>query len=152
MRILDTRRPLRPRLTLVAILALALLASVVVPHARNHAWAQNEALSDQSTVDTLTADGSPQQESTVPNSGQQEMILKDVLVVPTEAIHTEGNQTWCFVKTEHGLAKRKVKLSQRDSQFVQVIDGVKAGEQVLLFGDDTRSLKRRNPLTRTNSF
>ena len=44
MRILDTKRPLRPRLTLGSILLLAIIASLVVPQLRPRAWGQSEQL------------------------------------------------------------------------------------------------------------
>jgi len=45
MRILDTDRPLRPRLTLGSILVLTVIASFVVPQVRPEVWAQNEGIS-----------------------------------------------------------------------------------------------------------
>jgi len=70
--------------------------------------------------------------SVVPLSAKQEEVLKDVLVIPVAAVHNFGDGTLCFVETPNGLEQRTVQLGQSDSSFVQVIDGLKEGERVLL--------------------
>jgi membrane fusion protein, heavy metal efflux system len=52
------------------------------------------------------------------------------LAVPASAIQTMGGETVAFVRTHDGFLKRQVVLGQSDDRVVEVISGLRAGEEV----------------------
>lgn len=57
---------------------------------------------------------------------------ENVLRLPKSSLMLSENQTICFVKSGWFLETRVVSVELGDSQFVEIIDGLKEGEQVLL--------------------
>lgn len=63
--------------------------------------------------------------------------LKDVLHVPIHAVVAEEGDHFCFVPKAEGFEKRTVKIGKNNLHYVEVLDGLKEGELVLLY--DPRS-------------
>ena len=64
-------------------------------------------------------------------------IFEKRLLVPQEAVLQRGGRPLVFV-VENGLAKwRYIQIGQENEQFVEVLDGVKEGEQVIVEGHMT---------------
>jgi membrane fusion protein (multidrug efflux system) len=60
--------------------------------------------------------------------------LKDVLVLPQDAIVQELGEKFVFT-VENGLAnKKKVAIGKRDNGKLEVLDGIKEGETAIVFG------------------
>jgi HlyD family secretion protein len=60
----------------------------------------------------------------------------EVLSVPTGALFRRGDQ-WAVFVEEHGVARERViTLGERNTRQAQVLEGLKAGEQVLLHPSD----------------
>jgi len=59
-------------------------------------------------------------------------ILPEVLMVPLEAVINEEGETVCYVKSKNGQGteKRKVKPGKSNDHFVQILEGLKLGEEV----------------------
>ncbi len=71
-------------------------------------------------------------------------ILPDVLMVPIEAVVNEDGEPVCYVKRKDlGPEKRKVKPGKSNDHFVQILDGLRAGEEVDL--SPTRSGDEEKP-------
>ena len=70
--------------------------------------------------------------SIAPLSVEREKVLKDILVVPAAAVRGRGEGTSCLVETPQGLEQRTVQLGRSNSSFVEVLDGLKVGDRVLL--------------------
>ncbi len=58
-------------------------------------------------------------------------LLKDVLVVPVQCIANRGGKKICYVQTNSSQA-REVKTGPYNDKFVQILEGLKEGEKVLL--------------------
>jgi membrane fusion protein (multidrug efflux system) len=58
----------------------------------------------------------------------------DVVVVPTEAIVREGDETAVFVVAGNKAARRAVVTGIVDGKHVEIREGLKAGEQVIVHG------------------
>ena len=89
--------------------------------------------------------------SIMPASAEPEQVLRNVLVIPVGAVRKGGDRVSCFVETTQGIEQRTVQLGQSDSSFVQVIDGLKEGEKVLLGPvslDDQPGQTQRRPRVR----
>lgn len=61
--------------------------------------------------------------------------LEDVLSVPVQAVIQENGETWCFVEDEHGLVRRAVQLGQTNNTYVEIREGLAAGDRVVLNPD-----------------
>lgn len=57
---------------------------------------------------------------------------QNVLRIPVQAIVAEGKETSCYVKSADGVEKRKVTTGLSDNQYVEIKDGVREGEEVLV--------------------
>lgn len=68
--------------------------------------------------------------ATVKRVGVKSGYVEDALVVPVTAVHGEGADTWVEVKEDSTWSKRKVTLGITDGALVQVVSGLKEGEQV----------------------
>lgn len=55
------------------------------------------------------------------------------LQVPVQSVIGEGAEHLVFVALERGFDKRAVKIGKSNNHFVQVLEGLKEGERVLLF-------------------
>ena len=58
----------------------------------------------------------------------------DVIVVPAEAIVREGNETAVFVAAGNKATRRAVVTGIADGKHVEIREGLKAGEQVIVHG------------------
>jgi HlyD family secretion protein len=67
---------------------------------------------------------------------QTKLTLSDpakALLIPNGAFYNETRGNWVFVVTPDGsqAVKREVRLGRRNAEFVEVLDGLEAGERVL---------------------
>jgi HlyD family secretion protein len=55
------------------------------------------------------------------------------LLVPNGAFYNETGGNWIFVVTPDGggAIKRNVRLGRRNAEFIEVLEGLEAGEKVL---------------------
>lgn len=58
--------------------------------------------------------------------------LEDVLSVPVQAVFSDREQTFCFVRKGNGYAIQKVKVGRQNKDFIEIIEGLVAGEEVSL--------------------
>lgn len=59
--------------------------------------------------------------------------ISDVLMVPIDAVLNDDGKTVCFVKGPMGVnEKRVVKVGRGNESFVEIVDGLKEGDQVSL--------------------
>jgi multidrug efflux pump subunit AcrA (membrane-fusion protein) len=58
--------------------------------------------------------------------------LKQVLLVPVNAVFTHEGRTYAYVK-DGGIAPRELKLGSNNDTHAVVLDGVREGETVLLY-------------------
>ncbi|WP_435006402.1 efflux RND transporter periplasmic adaptor subunit [Tundrisphaera lichenicola] len=56
----------------------------------------------------------------------------DVLAVPTEAVAVENGEEVCYVAGVEGLTRRAVTLGKADRDLLEVTEGLKEGDQVVL--------------------
>jgi RND family efflux transporter MFP subunit len=59
-------------------------------------------------------------------------LLKDVALVPVEAIVQIDGDDWCYVETGGAIERRLVKLGTTNERFVQIRKGLSKGERVVL--------------------
>jgi HlyD family secretion protein len=59
-------------------------------------------------------------------------VLHDVLSVPIQALIQRSKETWCYVSSGGSIEKRIVKLGKTNEKFVEILDGLKEGESVIL--------------------
>jgi hypothetical protein len=62
--------------------------------------------------------------------------LNDVLAVPVQAVCTRGTESTCLVASGAGQDRRQVSLGWSDDHFIEVTEGLDAGEVVLLSSAD----------------
>ncbi|MHB8968939.1 MAG: efflux RND transporter periplasmic adaptor subunit [Pirellulaceae bacterium] len=58
--------------------------------------------------------------------------LKDVLCVPAQAIVQRRDETWCYVADQGHLTQQPVKVGQTNDKFVEIVEGLQEGAQVVL--------------------
>lgn len=58
--------------------------------------------------------------------------LKNELVVPIQVVSNRVGKKLCFVATPSGIEEREVKTGVFNDTFVQIVDGLQEGEEVLL--------------------
>jgi hypothetical protein len=61
--------------------------------------------------------------------------LKGVLSIPVQAVAQVKKDTWCYVHSDEGVERRLIKLGRSNDKFVQVIEGLSAGDRVILNTD-----------------
>ena len=74
-----------------------------------------------------------------------EMILaelENVLSVPIAAVFTEGDKTLCYRITDDGFEPVEVKLGGENDEYVQILSGVKEGDEVSLIKPGQKSAKK----------
>lgn len=83
---------------------------------------------------TVKIDGEP--ESLKPGMTAEVEILiahlKDILSIPVAAVVTQRGKHLCWVQNPTGYQKRNLLLGLSNDQFVEVKDGLKAGDEVIL--------------------
>ncbi len=58
--------------------------------------------------------------------------VENALAVPVQAVHTERNNRYCYVPAPGGGVRRvPVKIGRASETFVEITDGLKAGDRVL---------------------
>lgn len=68
----------------------------------------------------------------------------DAVMVPEESVIAEGERTFVFVAEDDRAARRAVRLGQRVVGFVEIVDGLQTGEQVVVQG--TQRLRDGAPI------
>ncbi|MFB0525094.1 MAG: efflux RND transporter periplasmic adaptor subunit, partial [Phycisphaerae bacterium] len=58
--------------------------------------------------------------------------LRDVLIVPIQVVANRAGRKVCYVATPEGPQEREVQTGAFNDTFVQIIDGLQAGDEVLL--------------------
>lgn len=58
--------------------------------------------------------------------------LAKVNAVPIQAIVQRGDRNWIYINSEGRVVRRKVSLGPSNDQYVSVLDGISAGDQVVL--------------------
>lgn len=58
--------------------------------------------------------------------------LQDVVAIPVQAVVQIDDQNWCHVRSGSGLERRPVKLGLTNDKFVQIVEGLAEGEEVVL--------------------
>ncbi|HRX79387.1 MAG TPA: efflux RND transporter periplasmic adaptor subunit, partial [Pirellulaceae bacterium] len=61
--------------------------------------------------------------------------LEGVLSIPVQAVAQVKKDTWCYVHSDEGVERRLIKLGRSNDKFVQVIEGLSAGDRVILNTD-----------------
>ncbi len=56
--------------------------------------------------------------------------LSDALTVPVSAVVEQRGQFFCWAKTQQGPQRRPLKLGRTNDKLIEVVDGVKEGEEV----------------------
>jgi HlyD family secretion protein len=57
---------------------------------------------------------------------------ENVIVLPQEAMHTEGGKDFVYVKSAQGFEKREVRTGLESATRVEIASGLKVGEEVAL--------------------
>ncbi len=58
--------------------------------------------------------------------------IENAVQVPVNAVNLEGEETVCYVQNLLGAERRKVKTGEFNISFIQILEGIEAGESVLL--------------------
>ena len=58
--------------------------------------------------------------------------IEDVVSVPVQAVVQVEQHTWCYIESASGVERRDVKIGRSNDKFVHVIEGVNAGDRVVL--------------------
>ncbi len=58
--------------------------------------------------------------------------LADITFVPVQSVFVENNERFVFRKTMNGYERRPVKIGSHNSEYVELMEGLDAGDQVLL--------------------
>jgi HlyD family secretion protein len=58
--------------------------------------------------------------------------LKNVIAVPVQCISIRAGKKVCFVQTRSGSEEREIKTGPYNDKFIQIVEGIKEGENVLL--------------------
>jgi HlyD family secretion protein len=62
--------------------------------------------------------------------------VKDVLAVPLQAVYVKEGKYFCFVDAGGRPGRREVKLGESNASSVAVVDGLKEGDEVLLYNPE----------------
>ena len=60
-------------------------------------------------------------------------ILENVISVPVEAVFEEGGQLLVYRKTFSGPEKVPIKIGESSDSAVEILDGLKEGDEVYLY-------------------
>ena len=57
----------------------------------------------------------------------------DAILIPNGAFYQETGGNWIFVVSPNGTeaVKRNVRMGRRNNEFIEVLDGLEPGEQVI---------------------
>jgi len=76
--------------------------------------------------------------------------LKDVLKIPIQSVVADGDKRYVYVLRRNRKKLREVKVGKYNSAYIQIIDGLNEGEELLLYADAeiaTDTKLRRSPLS-----
>jgi multidrug efflux pump subunit AcrA (membrane-fusion protein) len=62
--------------------------------------------------------------------------LKDVLMIPLQAVSTRSDDRICLVKTSFGTETRTIETGEYNDKFIEVKSGLEEGEKVVLNARD----------------
>ncbi len=68
---------------------------------------------------------------------------KNVLRAPVQAVLAVRNDKFCYVKTAAGVERRRVVLGESNDSYVEVKEGLKEGEQIVLNPRDVRDARNK---------
>lgn len=63
--------------------------------------------------------------------------IVDVVYVPLQAVHAESGNYHCYLKTSAGHQKVLVKVGRSNESFLEITEGVKEGQEILLYRPDS---------------
>lgn len=70
----------------------------------------------------------------------------DALLLPSEAVQHDGNETFVYVPARNGSERRPVVIGARDGGSIEIKKGITQGDKVLLISSSTTtSGQRANP-------
>lgn len=85
----------------------------------------------------ITLEGTTQVELKPGISAKAEIMIdtrKDAVYVPLQCAFLEGGKQWCYaLAADRQPAKREVKPGMSNESYLEILDGLKEGEQVLLY-------------------
>lgn len=58
--------------------------------------------------------------------------VKNVLFLPVEAVYNREGETYCRIKTITGIQERKIKTGESSIDFIEITEGIKEGDVILL--------------------
>ena len=58
--------------------------------------------------------------------------ITDALQVPIHAVWPEGERHFCFIHEDGTVLERDVVVGKNNAHYVEILDGLKEGEEVLL--------------------
>ncbi|MBP86297.1 MAG: hypothetical protein CMJ64_06230 [Planctomycetaceae bacterium] len=61
--------------------------------------------------------------------------LQDILSIPVQAVVQVDKESWCYVHSDEGIERRLLKLGRSNDKFVHVLEGLSAGNRVILNTD-----------------
>lgn len=61
--------------------------------------------------------------------------LRGVLSIPVQAVAQVKRDSWCYVHSDEGVERRLIKLGRSNDKFVHVLEGLSAGDRVILNTD-----------------
>ena len=61
--------------------------------------------------------------------------LRDILSIPVQAVVQVNKDSWCYVHSDEGIERRLLKLGRSNDKFVHVLEGLSAGNRVILNTD-----------------
>lgn len=62
-----------------------------------------------------------------------EDVLENVVNIPVEAVFEEDGEYFVYLKTDGSIKKKSVELGKSTDQYVHIISGLKAGDEVCLY-------------------
>jgi RND family efflux transporter MFP subunit len=58
--------------------------------------------------------------------------IRGVLSIPVQAVAQVKKESWCYVHSDEGVERRLIKLGRSNDKFVHVLEGLSAGDRVIL--------------------
>jgi HlyD family secretion protein len=58
--------------------------------------------------------------------------LRNVLIVPVQAVVVVGEESWCYVAAGKGVERRNVRLGRTNSELIHVTEGLDEGDRVVV--------------------
>lgn len=79
-----------------------------------------------------------------------ETAKHEALLVPSNAVQHDGEQTFLYLSTQNGPQRRRVVVGAKDGESTEIKKGISLGDEILLPSSDTRALpgnadQRANP-------